>query len=777
MPISADDLRAAVPDLTGTLRLPGLEGPVEIVRDRLGVPHVRAGSTHDAFFAQGFVHAQDRLWQMDYDRRRAQGRWAAWAGPVGVEQDRLMRRLRLARSAEADYAAFDPETRAMFDAYAAGVNAFIETTDRLPVEYRLVGAAPEPWRPWDSCAVYKVRHVLMGVWAQKLWRARQLETVGPETFQKLRAGGAVPGPLVVPPGAEYAPAPADAAPAGAAATVGLWEWGGGSNNWALHGRRTASGLPLLAGDPHRAPEVPNVYYQNQVACPEFDAIGYSFAGLPGFPHFGHNARVAWCITHAGTDYQDLYIERFAPGDPTRYEYRGEWLPAERARETIEVRGVAPVEIDVTATRHGPIVAGDPAAGHAVALRYTATEGPNGGFAAFLPMLRAATVDELDAAMRPWVDPGNNFLMADRDGAIGYLLRGEVPLRPPANGLLPVPGWTGEGEWRGAIPFAELPRARDPETGFIATANNRIVGNDYPHYLATDWAPPYRAERINTRLAALTEARVPDMAAIHADRVSLPARAFVRLLERVRPADDRSAAAREILLAWDGVMERDAVAPTLYAAWREQTVALLLETPALAPLARIPPAEEPLPLRVYPVAARLRPHLLALMVNDDRALLPPGEDWPALLARALARAVAWLESALGPEMGEWRWGRLHRTAHRHTLAATFPDLADLLNPPAVALGGDGDTPQAAAYPGLGGAGFTIVNTAVARYVFDLADWDRSGWIVPLGASGHPGSPHYADQLQSWADLRLQPMPYSREAVDAAAETRQRLEPRA
>lgn len=776
MVINEADLRAAVPAQDGRVRLAGLAGPVEVWRDEQGIPHIRASSLHDAFFAQGFVHAQDRLWQMDYDRQRAAGRWAEWAGPLWTDQDVLLRRLDLPATARADYAAFDAETKSVFDAYAAGVNAFIANTPVLPVEYALVGATPAPWQPWDGCTVYKVRHVLMGTWGSKLWRARLLQRFDAELVLRLRAGGQASGPLIASPGVDYAalPDPPESL-AGAEAMVGLWDWGSGSNNWALHGSRTASSKPLLAGDPHRALDVPNVYYQNHVACPDFDAIGYSFPGVPGFPHFGHNADVAWCVTHAMADYQDLYIERFAPGDPGRYEFRGEWLPAERRRETIRVRGAAPVEIDVTVTHHGPIVLGDPGKGYALALRYSATDLPNAGFATFLPMLRARSVDELDAAMGTWVDPANNFVMADRHGMIGYLLRGRIPLRAPANGWLPVPGWDGEHEWRGNIPFAELPRVRNPQTGWIVTANDRIVPNEYPHYVALDWAAPHRALRIISRLGAIERATVPDMAAVHKERVSLPSRAFTDRLGEVSADDERVAAAKALLRAWDGTMDPAAVAPTIYAVWREQTTAAVLEGPVLRALQEIPLAQETVPLRMLSIAGRLRGPLTALLARDDTSVLAPGETWGAVLSAALARAVGWLTDHLGPEMAAWTWGRLHTTAPKHTLAFTFPDLAGLLNPPAVPAGGDGDTPQAAAYAGLTGTGFTLTNTSVARYCFDTADWDNSGWVVPLGSSGHPGSPHYADQVEAWRDVRLLPMRYDWERLAREAEAMQRLEP--
>jgi penicillin amidase len=767
------NLAAALPDLGSPLRLRGLEGPVDVWRDPEGTPHARASTLHDAFFAQGFVHAQDRLWHMEYDRRRAAGRWAEYAGPAAVAQDGHARRLGLVRSARVDYEAVGPETRAMLDAYAAGVNAFLESTPAWPVEFRLVGDRPEPWRPWDSLAVFKIRHVEMGPWQAKLWRARLVRQLGPRLAAAL-CPGTPPNPmLILPPGAVHAgPAwePLDAFLASDPALASLPAWAGGSNNWAVAGRRTASGRPLVAGDPHRALDVPNCYYQNHLACPEFDAIGLSFPGVPGLPHFGHNRHVAWCVTHAMADYQDLFVERFDPTDPTRYEFRGEWRRAAVRQETIHVRGGPPVPLTVTETHHGPVLLGDPRAGYAVAFRYTATAEPNRTFDAFLPMLRAATADELEAAVRPWVDPGNNLVFADVHGAIGYRTRGVVPVRAAANAWLPVPGWDGAHDWRGAIPFEAMPAARDPETGWIATANSRITGPEYPHYLGLDYAPDFRTRRLVARLAGLDRATAADMAAIHADRASIPARAFTELLRQVRPLDAGSRAALEILLAWDGTMETDSVGATVYAAFRERLVRDLL-APLLGPLAADAFATTP----GGPVAhvARVRARLADWVRGDDRTLLAAGDDWPAAMARALAGAVVTLRERLGPDLRDWRWGRVHVTRPRHPLSAVFPEAAALLDPPSLAVGGDADTVQASAY--VPAAGFEVTLTSVARYVFDLGDWERSGWIVPLGASGHPGSPHYADQAPDWAALRLRPMRYGWDRIAAEAEAHQRLAP--
>jgi penicillin amidase len=773
--VSREDLEAALPDVRSPLTLAALEGRVDVWRDHQGVPHVRAGSTHDAFFAQGFVHAQDRLWQMEYDRRRAYGRWAECAGRDALAQDVQMRRFGLERSAREDYEAVNAETRAMLDAYAAGVNAFIDTAAALPVEFTLTGTAPSRWQPWDASAVYKVRHVLMGVWQMKAWRARLVRHLGAARAADL-CPGTPPNPmLIVPPGVEYDGPAADGLAVlseAEAALASLPEWENGSNNWAVSGRLTASGRPLVAGDPHRPLDVPNVYYQNHVAGPAFDVIGLSFAGVPGFPHFGHNRTVAWCVTHTGADYQDLYIERFQPGDPTRYEFKGEWREARTARETVHVRGSEPVEIDVTETHHGPVLLGDPTSGYAITVRYTATAEPNRTFEALLPMLRASSAAELEAAMRPWVDPVNNFVFADVHGAIGYRTRGELPVRAAANAWVPVPGWDGAHEWAGTVPFDALPAVRDPETGWIATANSKVTGRD-GHYIGLDFAPDFRTRRLVDHLRRLEkgppDAGVPHMAAMHADRVSIPAAEFVAILAYLPATEPRAKAALDLLRGWDGTMDADAVAPTIYSVFRERLMRDLMG-PILGPLASEAFAGAPRGAVAH--MARLRARLTDLIRRDDAALLPARTTWPVVLERALTAAVSELTELLGPETSEWRWGGVHRTQPRHPLSAACPDAAPLLDPPSVAMGGDGDTVQAASF--ISGAGYGLTSTSVARYVFDLGDWERSAWVVPLGSSGHPGSRHYADQVQAWARLELSPMLYDWTRVARDAESHQVLD---
>ena len=767
------DLKSALPDTSSTLALKGLDGPVRIYRDAFGIPHVRAGSEHDAFFAQGFATAQDRLWHMDYDRRRAYGRWAEYAGDSALELDILMRRFQIRPSVKRDYEAVNSDARSMMEAYAAGVNAFIDATHALPAEYSLVAGRPEPWEPWDCMAVFKVRHILMGTFEGKLWRAKLVNSLGPERAAKLLRGNQPGELLIVPPGGEYdGPAPdgLNELQLGLEATAGLGDGDWGSNSWVLAGSRTASGKPLLAGDPHRALDTPNVYYQNHIACPEFDVVGLSFPGCPGFPHFGHNAHVAWCVTHAMADYQDLFLERFREDDATLYEFKGQWKRADVRREIIRSRGGRQVELDVTVTDHGPIIEGEPSGGFGLSFKYTATAELNMGPESILQMLKATSADELDEAMRAWVDPCNSFLFADVKGNIGYLNRGKVPVRSKANAWLPVPGWSGEHEWEGYIPFEQLARLRNPDTGYIVTANNRMIGKDYPYYIALDFAPDYRARRILGRLEPMTSATVGDMAAIHAERVSIPASAYSDLLARVEPVDQWAAAARDRLSGWQGTMDRDAVAPTIYSAFRLRLHRMIAEH-LFGPLAN----------ELFSASGRGAPghlrQLSALLVtmarNSDTSLLPPGHDWQSLAARALADGVSDLRERLGDDMDSWQWGTVHHTRPRHTLSGSFPELASVLDPAQVPMGGDGDTPQAGSYsPSVP---FVMTSMSVARYVFDTGDWNESAWVTPLGASGHPASPHYADQAPAWSQVQLIPMLYDWESIEARAESRQTLRP--
>ena len=772
--ITRTDLGAALPDLRTTLRLAGLDAPVLIERDPWGIPHIRAKSEADLYLGQGFATAQDRLWQMDYDRRRCLGRWAECVGAQGLANDRMLRRRGLAQAARADYDACSPAARAMLDAYAEGVNAFLQTTASLPVEYRLLDTRPDPWEPWHSLLVYKMRNTAEGSFLQKLFLGRLAATLGPE-----RAAALVPGYprghlLTVPPGALYdgptLNGMAELATV-AAALAPLREIDLGSNAWVVAGARTASGLPLLAGDSHRGLDTPNVYYQIHLACPDFDVIGQALPGFPGALHFCHNQHVAWGMTYGSCDTQDLFVEEVRAHEGSlQYRFLDEWRTVQQRSEVIRVRGAAPETVTARATHHGAVIAGDPAAGRLIALADPGAATPTAWVDAAREAMHARSADELEAALAGWTDRVNNYVYADVSGAFGYALRGRVPLRPESNGWGPVPGWNGRHEWNGYIPPAELPRSRNPKSGYLVSCNQRIADGSYPYFLGHLWSPAYRAHRITERLNALPvgEITVREMASIHADAVSLMARKLSDAVARLDLHGD-SARAQRILTSWDGRLTADAPAPAIYAALQAEWDARIVQE-AYGPLARdILAGTDAGGAGHY--ARGVRSHVIEELGTVGSRYLPIEEE-PAMLGDALESAVRTLTERAGPDPDQWCWGALHHTMHTHPLAAAFPQAAQLLHPPQVAAAGGGDTPLAGSFA-LHGS-FTVEAASVARYVHDPADWTRCRWIVPLGASGHPGSPHYADQQQAWAAVDTIPQLWDRAVIRDRAESAQHLQ---
>lgn len=783
--ITVDDLRDCLPDVESTLRLPGLDGSVTVYRDAWGIPHIRAESQSDLFFAQGLATAQDRLWHMDADRHQALGRWSELVGPGGVARDRLLRAAGMGRTAKLDYAACSDQARSMIDAYAAGVNAFLSTTQSLPIEYRLLETEPEPWESWHCLAVYKMRNTLLGTFEPKLFHTRLAQQIGPVPLARIIRGYPSGHLLTVPPGAEYDGPSLDGGPhLGHVAEEAEWmeteDWPSeeepGSNGWSISGDLTASGLPLVAGDSHRSLDAPNVYYQVHLSCPDFTVIGSSVPGMPGALHFCHNEHVAWGMTYGMADTQDLFIERFRHGARgLEYEFRGKWLPAEVLAESIQVRGGEGLQLQVVITHHGPVIAGDPERGWGIAIGDPGLLGATKWPDAALEAMQARSVEGLHDAFGEWTDRVNNYAVADVAGDFGYLHEGRIPIRGEANGWRAVPGWTGEHEWQGYIPHEELPRAINPEVGYAVTCNQRVAGYEYPYYVGLRFAAEHRARRVQARVLALGrgQATVEDMAAIHAERVSIPAQVLVRSLDGVEPPDEVCARALEVLRRWDGAMDRGQVGPTVYTALRCALLRRLVRHLLGAGSERVLTSETGSSALVGMLA--LEVHLALERGSTD--LLPAGEDWPSMLSGALREAVAVLTRTLGEDSSTWLWGSVHRTGATHPLSAVFPECAELLDPPSLAVHGDGDTPLAGSFGVADPAGgpFAATAASVTRYVHDPSDWARSLWIVPLGASGHPGSPHYADQAELWAEVSYIPQLWWWDQIAAEAETAQQLVP--
>jgi penicillin G amidase len=756
---------AHLPDLDGDVVIPGLTAAIDLRRDNWGIPHIRAASRNDAFAGLGFVHAQDRLWQMEALVRRGTGRFAEWTGKPALAGDILARQVDTEGASRRDVALLNAETKAMLEAYARGVNAFI-ALGRLPVEYSIVGAVPTTWEPWHSIAAMRQIGFLMGSVWWKLWRAAALPIVGIEQIDKLRFDDGGDDLLCHPPhekGGRYLAALADLKPgleALLSAGPGLAgpELAGGSNNWVLGPQRTATGRPLLAGDPHRLLEMPSMYAQAHIACDEFDAIGLTVPGAPGFPNFGHNGKVAWCVTHAFVDLHDLYIEKFDEG-AQHTQFKDGWKPVTRRPETIAVKGADPVTIDVVETHHGPVIAGDPKAGTALVLRSVQFAVPDTSFDCTLKVLRASTVEELYEAGREWGLMDHNLVAADTSGRIGNRVRAKLPARSSSNGWLPVPGWTGEHEWSGFVPFEDMPCMIDPAEQAIVTANNRVEKNG-KHYFSTDCMPPHRTRRIWQRLAKLSKATVDDMAAIHRDTISIVALEFREYIRKVA-VGGAAAALKARIMAWDGDMAADSTTAGAYVAVRTALTKLVAERSGVvavsdSPYAKVAPGIFGETQIWWSIPQMLR--------AGDAGLLK-GATWDDLLALALADAAA--------SYKEGRWAQIHQTTLRHLLSGAYPEHAATLDKPCASVGGDNDTVFMSGY--IARIGPRAVSAALSRYVFDVGDWDNCRWIVFHGASGNPGSPFYDNQNPIWARGEMVPMLYDWGRIADNATSHQQLRP--
>ncbi|WP_328872401.1 penicillin acylase family protein [Streptomyces sp. NBC_00287] len=666
----------------------------EIYRDAWGIPHLRADGVGELARAQGRVTALDRAWQLEVERRRAQGTSAALLGPDSLPWDRFVRRARLddtARRCWAELERTDPETAAWIRAYVDGVNEGLAEAS-LPV------GIPGRWEPWTPLGVWLGIHILFAGFPAKLWREQAVRHLGAEAVGLFAIDG---------PGTS------------------------GSNGWLVGGERTVTGQPIIAGDPHRFIEDAGVYQQIRLSCPEFDVVGLAVPGVPGIAHFGHTGTVAWAITNAMADYQDLYRERLrrTGAGVEALGPDGTWARAARHTEIVEVAGEEPVEVEVIETERGPVVIGGPeglddGTECAVSLRYPPRVTGDLGFGALLPLLRARRVADVDRAFDRWTEPVNVVQAADTEGGLLHRVAGKVPDRSEANRVHLVPAWEPGHEWRGwhEMPYGEL------ADGVAVMANQR--GPATP--LGVEFAPPHRADRIAALLGEKDKWSPGDMPAIHTDTHLASAAPLMDHLTALEGLSPEAARLRETLLSWDRRMEADSGPAALYAAVRSAVVRQLAAHPAFAALTTLPAYPEVLLpwLALVPRIGFALEHLL-------RAEELYGIDRPEAVRAAVEQVAA------QPPQGVW--GDTHRLAPWRAIAAEYDEPG---------LSGDHDCVLCtSAVPGITDL---AARGPAARYVWDLADREHSLWVVPFGASGVPGTPHHRDQLPLWTRGDLVPV---------------------
>jgi penicillin amidase len=755
-------LRTSLPQTTGTIAVPGLGSEAEIVRDGDGVVTIRADNEADAFYALGFAHAQDRLFQMEMMRRVGAGRLSEVVGADMLAFDTYMRILGLYRLAEAEAARLPDDMRATVEAYAAGVNAFLEVRrGALPPEFQLMGVDPEPWRPADSLVWGKLMAMqLSGNWSDELLRYRLSGKLSPAQLNELWP--APPNDELGVPQAEKpddraglspAPSPAPGSSPGQALPrfAGAGEERGASNSFVVAGSRSASGKPLLANDPHLGLQNPIQWYLVRMETPGLRLVGATAPGVPTLV-IGHNGHVAWTFTTTHSDTQDLFLERLLPDDPTRYLGPGGPMAFSTREEIIKVNGEADVVLKVRQSRHGPILSDAPSLKwsdetQVLALAWPALASDDATALSLYRINRARNVDELRAALADFDSPMQNIVYADTAGSIGFVAAGRMPMRKKLRGagVWRAPGWSGDYDWNGFLQVDALPQLVDPPAGWIATANNDIRPSSYSPFLGARWETPYRFHRIADLISGTPKHSVETLAAIQLDRLSPAAQELLPgLLSRMQglPSGRQpEQSAADLMQTWDFNVGRERPEPLIFTAWlMELNNALLRDKLG----------------DYFESFARFNfGDIGKLMVDGespwcDAVGTPARETCDQRVTDAFVVAVGKLADDYGADPTRWRWGDAHQARFGHPVFDRIPVLRDLLHDP-IATDGDNFTVnratprvdfQSVVYPDVHGAGL--------RVVFDLADLDRSRFIIAGGQSGNLLSPHYGDQIERWRD---------------------------
>ena len=757
--------RQPLPKTRGSLAVKGLESSVTIARDRFGVPRIEARSETDLCFGHGFCMGQDRLWQLEFYRRVASGRMSEFAGSEGLMIDRLMRTLGLKRIADSEVATIPARGRAFFEAYAAGINAAIEAAAAPPFELQVLRIDPEPWTVADSLAIGKV--VALGFstnMEQELFRAELVSLIGAEKVARLEPQYPGGHPVVTQPGAPWRGGGVELASqiAEIRAAVGLSLETAGSNNWVVSGDRSETGMPLIANDPHISATIPDVWYAVELSTPDIEMRGGSLPGTPGLV-IGQSPYVAWGLTNVMADVQDLYVERVRSaheGRVPQYEFEGEMRPVKVVHERIGVRGRHPEPLEIWETHHGPIVnrALGAASSEPLALAWTALREP-WPTATSIDLGLATNGRELVEAFSDFAMPCMNLVWGDARGSIGYKLVGKLPLRRGGCPDLPKPGWTGEYEWDGYVPFEELPEIVDPPGGQLVTANNRIAPGDYPHHITSEYMDGYRAARIDELLREREHHTLESFERIQADLFTAAGRDTAARLARLTGPDQASVRAIERLRSWDHRMDPETVAGTIYAAFtvhfaRAVAEAVIGEEGAARhwiSLSRVGFTE------MTSSPWRFQSRLLELWDERDAELLG-GRDWDELALESLGAALAELSERFGDDPAGWRWGRVHGLRFVHPLGegdAPVSTVLDRVLSRRVPAGGSQETVNCVGFvPGDGDYGGKWA--ASFRLLADVGDPGRSRWQHMTGQSGHPGSRHYDDLMQDWLAVRSNPV---------------------
>lgn len=782
----------AQPQLEGTLKTGILEAPVEVLRDKHGISHIYATSRADLFRAQGLIHAQDRFWQMERLRRTASGRLAELFGAPALDADRFTRTVGIRRAAEAELATLDDDTRAILTWYAEGVNAWMSARNgRIAAELNLLRVRPEPWTPLDTLSILKLHAWSQSAnWESELTRLRLLLQGAPYRAAELEPDTPTANPLIVEAdGAEHArllhsaglllnfmeslkphlplPNPESA--------------GQGSNAWVVAPKLSMTRKPLLANDPHMAAQIPGPWYENHLVAGDFAVTGGSFAGCPGVI-LGHNEEIAWGITNAYVDQQDLFIERPHPEDgddpaTPRFAIEDEWLPATVLQETIQVRSAPQPHVErIVISRHGPIVTNLlprdlRRSALPIALQWSGAEPTGSLVRAFLNLNRATTIEEAQTALADIDTPTQNVVIADQRGNIAWTLAGRIPRRSDGAGILPALGWQRAADWQGYLPAAESPSLANPATGYIVTANNKPVGDDYPHFLGMEFDPGWRAARLVELLGERERYGVRDMEEMQLDTLDKYAAELVRWITLINTDDPWEKVSIQALRKWNFRMEVESVPALVYQYVLIEMLAMMYgDKLGASGSAYIGNSLSPIaPFSTH--TDKAQQHLLALLNNEERSFwyhdATTGEQRTRaeFVDAAFRRAVRRIRDNLGDSTLKWQWGRSHQVQYAHPLgSARF--LRGIFNRGPIPVGGDQNTPFQTRISPMQPLGMVQIIPSL-RQIIEVGNWDAMQSVNATGQSGHPLHAHYDNQIVMWREGVYHLNPWTRPAVEKAA----------
>ncbi|NLW48422.1 MAG: penicillin acylase family protein [Firmicutes bacterium] len=798
------------PKTNGKLQVEGLESSVTIYRDKLGIPQIYAENEHDLFFSQGYVQAQDRLFQMEVNRRVGNGTLSEMVGYPGLGMDKLFRVFGMRRVAEKTWPLLDDETRMIVEAYCEGINAYINTyPGKLPMEFLLLGAKPRRWEPLDVLSYGNTIAFINGLnYSYEMFRAQLIAKLGEK-----RASEALPvwdndNPLVIPPELNKYMWLKNDKIAGISnlnnILPGTEAFGWASGAWVISGKYTDSGKPLLAGDAHMSIGIPSLWQEIGLHGGRFDVVGFSLPGTP-MVVIGHNQRIAWSFTNMNPDVQDLYVEKFDDRDnPTKYEYMGKWRELERVEEVIKVKGNPDVKLEVLFTHHGPVLNDlvkvtdqdledqknfDQAWGYWPPLRrekWANTEPIALRWAFFDRCVILKCVKELNlaqnwdqfrSALSQWDSLSQNFVYGDIDGNIGYQAAAKIPIRVAKHqGAVPVPGWTGEYEWKGFIPFEKLPSMYNPPTGYLAVVNSKTVDDSYPYQLTYDWFHPgYRGRAVKNMIEELIAKGDPltkeDMGNILGDNLSYGDALIRPYLAAVKPATELEAEALEYIKKWDNRYDLDSVGAAIYKVWYTYMDRNVYDDEL----------EKEMVWGFFPPLKRLL-SLINLIPDQnnswfDNVNTPEIETRDQLISKSLTEAVDWLAQEYGNNVEQWTLGRIQKSRLNHQILGNIPYLKNIFNSRGNYPFSGSHTAVAFAFsfctpPGKLNIGFA----SSQRNIFDVGNWDEAWTVNSTGVSEHVFHPHREDQMKMWASIKFHELPFSNQAVEKSANRTLHLEPK-